>query len=59
MWNLTQYFNKNILKYKSEIYFENIVIFVLQQHYPETLYNRYYNANGEIVEEEGTNIVMI
>ncbi len=26
----------------------------LLQHYPESLYNRYYNANGELVEEEGT-----
>lgn len=27
------------------------VIFALQQ-YPEAAYNRYYNANGEIVEED-------
>jgi hypothetical protein len=24
----------------------------LQEHYPESVYNRYYNANGEIVDEE-------
>lgn len=26
---------------------------VLFQHFPEPVYNRYYNSNGEIVESEG------
>ena len=29
------------------------MFFLSFQHYPESLYHRYYNANGELVEEEG------